>query len=174
MNVDATMAATATFTATIAVKCDFRSARAKKRMMASKGKKPRARWDSETERKLIDIWADIQEEFSDKMMTRKKIEAIASTRLNVYVSEELIRPDKYSEKEVYNKLDTILKKGKSMYVNYQKKVKRVKDTPKMMQILTLKQRKGHGRTLRPSSNVKTIQPWVQVQWRNLALLQVSV
>ena len=72
MNVDVTMAATAMFTATIAVKCDFRSARAKKRTMVSKGKKPRARWDSETERKLIDIWADILEEFSGKMMTRQK------------------------------------------------------------------------------------------------------
>ena len=51
-------------------------------------------------------------------MTRKKKEAIATTHLNVYVSEELSRPDKYSEKEVSNKFDTIMKKGKSMYVNY--------------------------------------------------------
>ncbi len=50
--------------------------------MASKGKKPRARWDSETERKLIDIWADILGEFSGKVMTRKKKEAIATSRLN--------------------------------------------------------------------------------------------
>ena len=114
--------------------------------MASKGKKLRARWESETERKLIDIWADILEEFSGKMMTRKKKEAIATSRLNVYVSEELSRPGKYSEKEVCNKLDTIMKKGKLMYVNYQEKVKRVKNTHKMMRILTSKGRKGHGRT----------------------------
>lgn len=30
--------------------------------MATKSKKTRARWDSEMERKLIDIWADIFEE----------------------------------------------------------------------------------------------------------------
>ena len=55
--------------------------------MATKGKKPRARWDSDTERKLIDVWADILGEFSG-MMTKKKKEAIATTRLNAYVSED--------------------------------------------------------------------------------------
>ena len=53
------------------------------------------------------------------MMTRKKKEAIATTRLNVYISEELNRPEKYHEKKVCNKLNTIMKKGKSMYVIYQ-------------------------------------------------------
>ena len=52
-------------------------------------------------------------------MTRKKKEAIATTRLNAYVSEELNRAKIYNEKEVCNKLDTIMKKGKSMYVHYQ-------------------------------------------------------
>ena len=46
------------------------------------------------------------------MMTRRKKEAIATTCLNAYVSEELNRPEIYNEKEVYNKLDTIMKKGK--------------------------------------------------------------
>ena len=46
------------------------------------------------------------------MMTRKKKEAIATTRLNAYVSEELNRPEIYNEKEVCNKLDTIMMKGK--------------------------------------------------------------
>ena len=50
-------------------------------------------------------------------MTRKKKEAIATTRLNAYVSEELNRPEIYNEKEVCNKLDTIMKIGKSMYMN---------------------------------------------------------
>ena len=45
-------------------------------------------------------------------MTREKKEAIATTRLNVYVSEELSRPELYNEKEVCNKLDNIMKKGK--------------------------------------------------------------
>ena len=57
--------------------------------MATQGKKPRARWDSDTERKLIDVWADILGEFSGIMMMRKKKETIATTRLNAYVSEEL-------------------------------------------------------------------------------------
>ena len=89
--------------------------------MATKSKKTRARWDSEVERKLIDIWADILEELDGKMMTRKKKEAIATTRLNAYVSEELSRPEQYTEKEVCNKVDTIMKKGKAMYVTHQKK-----------------------------------------------------
>ena len=87
--------------------------------MVTKGRKPRAWWDSDTERKLIDVWSDILGEFSGIMMTRKKKEAIATTRLNAYVSEELKRAEIYNEKEVCNKLDTIMKKGKSMYVNYQ-------------------------------------------------------
>ena len=40
--------------------------------MATKGKKPRAKWDSETEKRLIDVWADILEEFGGKMLKRKK------------------------------------------------------------------------------------------------------
>lgn len=53
------------------------------------------------------------------MMTREKKEAIVTAWLNVYVSEELNRTNKYIEEEVCNKLDTIMKKGKLMYVNYQ-------------------------------------------------------
>ena len=68
--------------------------------MAAKSKKTRARWDSEVEHKLIDIWVDILEELDGKMMTRKKKEAIATTRLNVYVSNELNRSEQYMEKEV--------------------------------------------------------------------------
>ena len=52
--------------------------------MATKGKKTRARWDSEMERKLIDVRADILEDFDGKMMTRKEEEAIA-TRVVPYV-----------------------------------------------------------------------------------------
>ena len=74
--------------------------------MATKGQKPRARLDSDTERKLIDVWADILGESSGIMMTRKKKEAIATTRLNAYVSEELNRPEKYTEEEVSNKFLT--------------------------------------------------------------------
>ena len=72
--------------------------------MVTKSKKTRTRWDSEVEEKLIDIWADILEELDRKMRRRKKKEAIATTRLNVYVSEELSRPEQYTEKEVCNRL----------------------------------------------------------------------
>ena len=72
--------------------------------MAAKSKKTRARWDSEVERKLIYIWADIFEELDGKMMTIKKKEAITTTRLNVYVSKELNRSEQYTEREVCNKI----------------------------------------------------------------------
>ena len=80
------------------------------------------------ERKLIDIWADILEELDGKMMTRKNKEAIATTRLNAYVSNELNR----SEKEVCNKVDMITKKGKAMYVTHKKKERQAGSAPKMM------------------------------------------
>ena len=102
-------------------RCYFGCVRAKKRVMASKGKKPRVKWDSEFEKKLIDTWADIVEEFDSKLITRKKKEAIATTRLNVYISQELNRAEQYTEKEICNKIDTIMKKRKSMHVNYQKR-----------------------------------------------------
>ena len=75
----------------------------KKRTIVTKSKKTRARWDSEVERKL-GIWVDILEEFDRKMMTRKKKEAITTTRLNSYISEELSRLEQYTEKEVCNRL----------------------------------------------------------------------
>ena len=73
-------------------RCYFGCVRAKKRVMMSKGKKPRVKWDSKVERKLIDIWADIIEEFDSELITKKK-EAIATTWLNVYVYQELNRAE---------------------------------------------------------------------------------
>ena len=134
--------------------------------MVSKGKKPRVKWDSEVERKLIDIWADIIEEFDGKLITRKKKEAIATTRLNVYVSQELNRAEQYTEKEICNKIDTIMKKGKSMYVNYQKRGRQARSTAKEMQILTRKRQWLPGQTSRHSlSDSKIIQHWALDQWR---------
>ena len=54
------------------------------------------------------------------MLTRKK-EAIATVRRNEYMNEELNRLEQYSEKAVCNKIDSIMKKGKQMYVASQKK-----------------------------------------------------
>ena len=89
--------------------------------MASGSTQIRAKWTADIERRLIDIWADIIQEFGGKMIMRKKKEAIATTRLNAYLSEELGRMDLYSEKAVCNKIAMIMKKGKGMYVTYQKK-----------------------------------------------------
>ena len=50
--------------------------------MAAEGKKPRAKWNADVERQLIDIWADILEEVDRKMMTQKIKELIAAARLN--------------------------------------------------------------------------------------------
>lgn len=89
--------------------------------MAQKLKKCRAKWDSNVEKRLIDIWADILQVFDGQMMTRRKKEGLATQRLNTYVSEELSRPETYTEREVSNKIDTIIKKGKGMYSIHQKK-----------------------------------------------------
>ena len=62
-------------------RCYFGCVQAKKRTMASKVKKPRAKWDSEVERKLINIWAHLIEEFDGKLITRKKKEAIVITHV---------------------------------------------------------------------------------------------
>ena len=86
-------------------------------------KQARAKWTADIERRLIDIWANIIEEFGGKMITEKKKETIATTWLNAYLSEELGRTDLYSEKAqtICNKIDMVMKKGKTMYVTYQKK-----------------------------------------------------
>ena len=55
--------------------------------MTAGAKRSKAKWDSEAERKIIDIWADSLEEYNDKMLTLKE-EAIATSRLNVYMTEE--------------------------------------------------------------------------------------
>ena len=40
--------------------------------MATGEKKVKSKWDADMERQLIGIWADILEEYSGKMITRKK------------------------------------------------------------------------------------------------------
>ena len=57
--------------------------------MASGSKQIRAKWTADIKRRLIDIWADIIEEFGGKMIKEK--EAIAITRLNIYLCEEIER-----------------------------------------------------------------------------------
>ena len=65
--------------------------------MATGGRKPRAKWTADVERKLIDIWADILEELDGKMMTRKKKESIATIRLNAYIAQELNSTEQITE-----------------------------------------------------------------------------
>ena len=87
-----------------------------------KVQKKRTRWDSEAERKLIEIWADILQETNGKMMTRKKKEALATKQLNEYLETDLDRAGAFTEKDVHNKIDGMLKKGKQFYAIYKKKV----------------------------------------------------
>ena len=55
-------------------------------------KRSRIRWDPDTERKLIEMWADILTETDGLMLTiaRVRIELLVLTsRLNKYIAEEL-------------------------------------------------------------------------------------
>ena len=83
-------------------------------------KKVKVKWDNAAEKQLIDIWADLLTEHSGKMITRKAREKIATARLNRYLQEELGITEQYSESAVHNKVDNFLKKGKQMYLTYQK------------------------------------------------------
>ena len=54
-----------------------------------KQRKPRARWSSDAEKKLIELWAEIMKQTGGKMMTRKKKEILATRQLNDYVKDNL-------------------------------------------------------------------------------------
>ena len=84
--------------------------------MAAEGKKPRAKWNADVKRQLIDIWADILEEVDGKIK-----ESIATAHLNAFVTKELGGTKLFTEKAVCNKIDSLMKKGKGAYVKYQKK-----------------------------------------------------
>lgn len=90
------------------------------RDMATSEKKQKVKWDPEAERRLIDIWADILTETNGKMLSRKKKEVIATTRLNDCL-KTLHFDTQYTEKAVCHKIDSVVKKGKQMYTMYQKK-----------------------------------------------------
>ena len=82
-------------------------------------------------------------------------EAIATTRLNIYVSQKLNRAEQYTKK------DTIMKKGKRMYV---RKGRQTRNTLKEMQILTWKWQRLPSQTLGHSlSDSKIIQHWAMDQ-----------
>ena len=135
--------------------------------MAAGAKRSKAKWDSEAERKIIDIWADILEEFNGKMLTRKK-EAIATVRLNEYMNEDLNRSEQYSEKAVCNKIDSIMKKGKQMYVAYQKKGETGMEYTQEEIDLEMEAAELAWPNFKTFLLVlKTIQHWVQVQWMTL-------
>ena len=141
--------------------------------MAAKSKKTGARWDFEVEQKHIDILADILEELDGKMMTKKKKEAIVTTHLNVYVSNELNRSEHYTEKEVCNKVDTIMKKRKAMYVTHQKKGETSRECTQDDVDFDMEA----GEATWPNfitffGQFKNIQHWAQEWWRILVCLQV--
>ena len=73
--------------------------------------KRRVQWDTDSERKLIEIWEDILGRYNGKMMTRKLKEEMATKQLNDYVNKELGRAGEYTRSEVHNKIDSLTKKG---------------------------------------------------------------
>ena len=52
--------------------------------MASKGKKPRVKWDSKVERKLIDIWADNQSINQSIYSSSPMLEVAGNSILSMY------------------------------------------------------------------------------------------
>ena len=55
------------------------------------------------------------------MISQKNKEKIATARLNKYLAEDLGMTEQYSESAVHHKVDNFLKKGKQMYLTYQKR-----------------------------------------------------
>ena len=54
------------------------------------------------------------------MMTRKKKEALATTRLNDYIKKDLGKSIEFNEQEVRDKINSMLKKGKQLYCSCRK------------------------------------------------------
>lgn len=64
-------------------------------MMGTGVKRMKSKWDTDMERQLIEIWADILKS-TVQNDTRRKKDAIATTRINIYLTEELDRTDQYT------------------------------------------------------------------------------
>lgn len=108
-------------------RCNFGCVWAKNRTIVSKGEKTRVKWDSKVERKLIDIWVGILEGLDSHLIMRKKKEAIATTRLNIYVSEELGRAEQYTEKKVRNRSTPLWRRERACTSITKRKGTQVKD-----------------------------------------------
>ena len=114
------------------------------------------------------------EDFDGKMVTRKKEEAMASTQLNLFVSEELKRPRIYSEKMICNKLDFITRKGRQCKSATKVKGETGKKYTEDEADIDIEAAEKAWLNLKTfSADLGNIQPWVQVQWKNLVML-VSV
>ena len=71
-------------------------------LLVAKSKKPRAKWDSETEKRLIDVWADILEEFGGKMLKRKKKGGHSHhAPQRVRVQREQIDPQQHDQRSMH-------------------------------------------------------------------------
>lgn len=133
--------------------------------MAAGMKKSETKLDSDTEREIIDIWADILEEFNRKMLIWKRKETIATISLNAYMSEELNMAGQYTEKAISNNSYSILKKGKQMYITYQKKGETGKEYSQEDVEMDMKATElawSNFKTFYTLS--RTIQHWAQAQW----------
>ena len=82
------------------------------------------------------------------------------------ISQELNRAEQYTEKEIYNKIDTIMKKEKSMYVNYQQKGETGKEYSQGDADLDMEAAEAAWPNFKTSlSDSKIIQHWALDQWR---------
>ena len=64
------------------------------------------------------------------------------------MNEELKRLEQYSEKAVCNKIGSIMKKGKQMYIAYKRKPRQRRSTHRRKSTLTWKLRNWHGPILK--------------------------
>ena len=74
--------------------------------------------DFDADRMFTELWVIVLHETNEKMITRK--ETICTKQLKEYWSAELGRKDSFHEKNIHNKIDTILKKDKQFYDIYKK------------------------------------------------------
>lgn len=116
--------------------------------MAIGEKRMKSKWDTDTERQLIDSWVDILKSTVQNDTKRKK-DAISTTRINIYLTEELDRTDQCTEKAVYNKIYMIMKKGNKYTSPIKRKERQERNTQQNTLTWTWRLQSWPGKILRP-------------------------
>ncbi|XP_062504998.1 uncharacterized protein LOC134181747 [Corticium candelabrum] len=83
---------------------------------AAATRKQKVIWSPNAEAKLIELWADVLGKYDGKMMTKKSKEKIVTQQLNDYCDQVSLQH--FSESEVRNRIDSIVKKAKGIYAQY--------------------------------------------------------